>query len=449
MRRPFRLSKLCVLIAATLLLATAPCVAEEAATDSSKPLFTAEELDQIVAPIALYPDPLLAQIFMASTYPLEIVEAARWQKEHPDLKDKALEDALQEQTWDPSVKSLVAVPQVLTMMNEKLDWTQKLGDACLAQQDDIMIAVQRLRAKAKEEGNLETTKEQTVTVEQTPMKVEQNVTVQQAPPPQVIKIEPADPQVVYVPTYNPTVVYGTWPYPSYPPYSYYPPGYVAATSMLSFGVGMAVGAALWGDCNWGGCCNGGNNNVKINVNNYNNFNRTNIKNGNWNHNPQHRKGVGYRGNTAQQRYGNRSPQARQQAAARESYRGRAAAGRQEMARGGGPGNFGQKQGAGAQRPRASGAGGAANRPGGGARNPAAAPKARPGTASGTGQRQQRAQRPSAGASTRQASRGGGGSAFTGMGSGSAARQQSARGRASRGTGGGRGGGGRGGGGRRR
>jgi hypothetical protein len=446
MKLPLRVSKLRCLAVLLLLTAAPPCSAEEGAAEPSKPLFNAEEIDQLVAPIALYPDPLLAQIFMASTYPLEIVEAARWQKAHPDLKDKALEDALQEQPWDPSVKSLVAFPEVLVMMNDKLDWTQKLGDACLAQQNDVMIGVQRLRAKAKEEGNLETTKEQTVTVDPTPMKVEQNVTVQQPPPPQVITIQPANPQVIYVPTYNPTVVYGTWPYPAYPPYSYYPPGYVATASLFSFGVGMAVGAALWGNCNWGGCCGSSNNNIKINVNNYNNFNRTNISNGNWNHNPQHRKGVGYRGTTAQQRYGNRGPQARQQAAAREAYRGRAAAGREQMARGG-AGNRGQKPGAGGQRQRPAGAPGAAKGPGAGARNPAAAPKARQGGATGAGQRQPRAQQPRAGASTRQANQGGS-SAFSGMGSGGAARQQSARGRASRGGGGGRGGGGRGGGFRR-
>jgi hypothetical protein len=129
-------------------------------------LFKAEEIEQLVAPIALYPDALLAQVLMASTYPLEVVEAARWAKANPKPKDQAIENALQTQTWDASVKSLTAFPQVLTMMNDKLDWTQKLGDACLAQQKEVMDAVQRLRGKAEAQGNLKTTKEQKVIVEQ-------------------------------------------------------------------------------------------------------------------------------------------------------------------------------------------------------------------------------------------------------------------------------------------
>ena len=162
------------------------------------------EIEQLVAPIALYPDALVAQILMATTYPLEVVSAARLVKENPGVKDKALEDALQKQSWDPSVKSLAAFPQVLAMLNEKLDMTQKLGDAFLGQQKEVLDAVQRLRAKAQAAGNLKTSKEQTVETAQ-----EAGTTV--------IKIEPANPQVVYVPTYNPATVYGPWPYPAYPP----------------------------------------------------------------------------------------------------------------------------------------------------------------------------------------------------------------------------------------
>ena len=173
-------------------------------TGTSKPVFKQEELEQLLAPIALYPDDLVAQILMASTYPLEVVEAARWVKANPNLKGNQLTSALEKQNWDPSVKSLVNFPSVLTMMNDKLDWTQKLGDAFLAQQKDVMNTVQKLRAKAQASGNLKTTKEQTVVVQD-----------------QVIVIQPADPQVIYVPTYNPTVVYGAWPYPAYPPYYYY------------------------------------------------------------------------------------------------------------------------------------------------------------------------------------------------------------------------------------
>src|SRR5262245_853600 len=152
-------------ILATLLIVGSAVPAEQAAapaqsqaqTPAQAQPFKPEELEQIVAPIALYPDSLLAQVFMASTYPLEIVQAARWQKEHPDVKGDAVSKAVEQETWDASVKSLVAFPDVLTMMNEKLDWTQKLGDAFLAQQKDVMDAVQRLRAKAKEAGNLKST----------------------------------------------------------------------------------------------------------------------------------------------------------------------------------------------------------------------------------------------------------------------------------------------------
>jgi hypothetical protein len=153
-----------------------------------------EEIEQLVAPIALYPDSLVSQILMASTYPLEVVQANRWLRANKTLKGDALTKALEAQNWDPSIKSLVNFPQVLAMMSEKLDLTQRLGDAFLAQQKDVMDAIQRLRARAQAQGNLQTTKEQTVIVEQP----EAQTTV--------IKIEPADPQVVYVPSYNPTVV---------------------------------------------------------------------------------------------------------------------------------------------------------------------------------------------------------------------------------------------------
>ena len=189
------------------------------AQDTS-PVFKPEEIEQLVAPIALYPDSLVSQILMASTYPLEVVEAARWVKANKTLKGDALTAALEKQTWDPSIKSLVNFPQVLDMMNEKLDLTQRLGDAFLAQQKDVLDAIQRLRAKAQAQGNLKTTKEQTVIVEQPAAQT--TVVEQPAAQTTVIKIEPTNPQVVYVPTYNPTVVYGAWPYPAYPPYSYYP-----------------------------------------------------------------------------------------------------------------------------------------------------------------------------------------------------------------------------------
>src|SRR5215475_14558643 len=195
-----------------VVLVSLPWPLRLAAQGTTDTVFQPEEIEQLVAPIALYPDSLVSQILMASTYPLEVVEAARWLRANKTLKGDALTTALEKQTWDPSVKSLVNFPQVLDMMNQKLDLTQRLGDAFLAQQKDVLDAIQRLRAKAQAQGNLKTTQEQTVIVEQPAAETT------------VIKIEPTNPQVVYVPTYNPTVVYGAWPYPAYPPYSYYPPG---------------------------------------------------------------------------------------------------------------------------------------------------------------------------------------------------------------------------------
>lgn len=289
--------------------------ASSSASDSTaSKTISPDELASLVAPIALYPDALVAQILMASTYPLEIVEAARWVKANPDLKSDALESAMQNQSWDPSVKSLTAFPQVLAMMNDKLTWTNQLGDAFLADQKSVMNSLQALRQKAKAEGNLETNAQQTVTVED-------QATGSQ---PQTIIIQPTNPQVVYVPTYNPTVVYGAWAYPMYPPYYWYPPTYVHTSSAISFGVGLAVGAAMWGNCNWHSS------NVNINVNRYNSFNRTNINNNNWNHNSEHRRGVSYGDKGLQNRYGgNQSRDAK----ARDSFRGRADQGRKNIANG--------------------------------------------------------------------------------------------------------------------
>lgn len=312
--------------------------AADSATSAPAPAsktFKQEELDQLLAPIALYPDALLAQILMASTYPLEVVEAQRWVKNNPSLKDKALQDAVLKQSWDPAVKSLAEFPQVLNMMSEKLDWTQKLGDAFLSQQSQVMATVQSLRQKAKAQGNLNSSKEQTVVVEQAPANSSQTT---------IIKIEPTSPEVVYVPTYNPTVVYGAWWYPSYPPYYYYPPSYNPAAGLFAFTAGVAVGAALWGDCNWG------HGSVNVNVNQYNSYNRTNISNTNisntnisntnisnknlsntsWQHNAEHRKGVAYSDTATAQKYNKNSGQNTQ---ARENYRGRAETGQQEIKRG--------------------------------------------------------------------------------------------------------------------
>ena len=274
----------------------------QAASQQAAAAFSKEQVEQLVAPIALYPDALVAQVLMASTYPLEVVQAARWVKDNPKVTGKALEDAMQKQPWDPSVKSLTATPQVLAMMNDKLDWMQKLGDAFLASQKEVLDAVQRLRSKALAAGNLKSSKEQKVTTEQ-----EGGTTV--------IKVEPTNPEVVYVPVYNPAVIYGPWPYPMYPPYYYYPPAYAGGV-FFAFSVGIIIGNAWWGGCHWGG------GNVYISHHNYNNFNRTNINTGDWQHKPEHRKGVEYRDQGSREKYGGQRPGAD----TREAYRGRDGAG---------------------------------------------------------------------------------------------------------------------------
>ena len=299
--------------------AATPPGAAAAPVAQGEKTFSQEQLDQILAPIALYPDGLLAQVLMASTYPIEIVTAERWVKANPGLKDQALEDALQKQPWDASVKSMAAFPQVLTMMSEKLDWTQQLGDAFLAQKEDVAATIQNLRAKASKEGNLKDTKEQKIVTEQAATQT-------------IIKIEPANPQVVYVPTYNPTVVYGTWWYPAYPPYYYYPPGYVAAGVAWGFVAGAAAGA-IWGNYNWHG------GDVNIDVNRYNNFNKTNISNGNWNHDASHRGAVPYKDQGVAQKY---NKGASPGAANRDAYRGRdggAQAATRDAGRGAGAGTM--------------------------------------------------------------------------------------------------------------
>ena len=384
----------------TVLLATPPTILAQQAEQT---VFKQEELDQLLAPIALHPDPLVSQILMASTYPLEVVQAERWAKQNASLKGDALTAALEKQDWDASVKSLVNFPQVLTMMSEKLDWTQKLGDAFLADQKVVLDTIQKLRAKAQESGNLKTTQEQTVIVEE-----------------KIIKIEPANPQVIYVPSYNPTVVYGAWPYPAYPPYYYYPPGYVAS-SMMWFGAGMAMSAAwgyAWGNNDY----HGGNVNIdnsrNTNINNKIDRGKYQGDRGNFQHKPEHRKGVSYRDQGTAQKFNRASTN--DAIKSREQFRGRAEQGRQDIGRGGASdrASIGDRGGQGGSGDR----GGAGNRGGGGSS-----------IGGGSGSR---------------------GGAFSGVDrGGGAASSASSRGSASRGSsggggsrGGGGGGGGRGGGG---
>ena len=251
------------------------------AQDTAKKPFTPEQLDQMLAPIALYPDALLAQSLMAASYPLEVVEAARWSKANPALKGDAAVAAVKDKSWDVSVKSLVAFPQVISQLSDNLDWMQKVGDAMIAQQQDVADSIQRLRARAADAGNLQSGKEQTVTS-------------QGSGADRTIVIAPTNPEVIYVPAYNPNTAYGTWPYPAYPP-TYYPPppGYGYGSALLRglmFGVGIAAAGAIFGGWNWGR----GNSYVNVNVNRAvnidRNFNVNNINNGRWQHEPIHRQG---------------------------------------------------------------------------------------------------------------------------------------------------------------
>jgi hypothetical protein len=272
---------------------TAPPPAAAPPPAPAAELLKPAELDGLVAPIALYPDTLLANVLMAATYPLEIVRAERWLKDNSKLQGDALKAAAEQQSWDSSVKALVATPSVLQMLNERLDWTQKLGEAFLAQQQDVMDAVQRLRAKAHDRQKLVTTKEQVVTVRQ-----DQNR--------QMIYIEPAASDSIYVPYYDPPVMFGDWPYADYPAYPYYwgYPGYIAAgviATGLAFGAAYGLGrwatggywgrGGYWGGSrvNWGGGA--------ININ-------RGARVEHWQHNPAHRQGARYNNANLQQRFGN-------------------------------------------------------------------------------------------------------------------------------------------------
>ncbi len=221
--------------------------AAQAPNSQAPQILSMPELQALVSPVALYPDELLAQMLMASTYPLQVAQAALWLRANPGVTGAKLESAMAKQTWDNSVKSLVPFPDALNMLGNKLSWTQSLGDAYLAQPQDLMQAVQALRTMARQAGNLNATPQMAVTTD----------------PQSNIIITPANPQVVYVPAYSPAVVYGPWPYPAYPPYPVYNPawGYVA------FGTGFAVGSALWAYPRWG------NGTIVINNYRYNTFNR--------------------------------------------------------------------------------------------------------------------------------------------------------------------------------
>ncbi|MBR0900186.1 DUF3300 domain-containing protein [Bradyrhizobium tropiciagri] len=280
-----------------------PVQANQPAAAAAQPadqLLKPEQLEALVAPIALYPDSLLANVLAASTYPLEVVQADRWLKERKNLKGDALKTEVDKQAWDDSVKALASTADVLAMMSDKVDWTKNLGDAVLAQQADVMDAIQRLRSKAQANNKLVTTKQQKVSVQTQENK-------------QVIVIEQTDPNTIYVPYYDPATVYGAWPYAAYPPYYFGYPSYIGAgvvAAGLAFGAGWAIGR--WGNY-WGGGCNWGNRNVYVN------HRTTNIANG-WQHNSAHRQGVRYNNSSVQQRFGGTNNRAG--VSDRMNYRGR-------------------------------------------------------------------------------------------------------------------------------
>ena len=269
--------------------------------------FKDEEIDQMLAPIALYPDSLLSQVLMASTYPVDVKSAAAWSKAHPDAKGDEAVKQVQNEPWEPSVQSLVAFPQVLAMMDGKPDDVQRLGDAFLADPGRVMDRVQFLRKKAQEAGNLKSTEQQKVSQQTDSGK-------------QVIVIEPAQPQAVYVPVYQPTV-YGPWWYPSYPPYYWPPPPYYYPGAAFVGGVlwGAAIvgiSNSLWGGFHWGG------NDVNINVNRYNNINtnrQINANQNNFQHNAERRGDVPYRDSKSREQFGNKQAAG---AKDREAYRGK-------------------------------------------------------------------------------------------------------------------------------
>jgi hypothetical protein len=423
---------------------------QEMATTEEAPKIPNEQLDSLVAPIALYPDDLLAQTLAASTYPLEVMQLDQWMDKNKNLKDKALIDAVAKQPWDPSVQSMAAFPDVVQRMAENIQWMTDVGNAVLAQQKDVMDAVQRLRAKAQGTGNLKTGSEQ---------KVETKTTQSGQ---QVIVVEQANPEAVYVPSYDPAVVYGPAPaeYPYYP-YSY--PGYQPGTA-LAWGSAIAVGG-VWAHNNWGNCDW---DNGDVNINNNNNFNKNYNKNVNktgtgqgnsWQHNPQHRGNAPYANKQTANKYGGKTAGG---AGKPGGAGGVGGAGKPGGAGGvGGAGKPGGPGGAGGAG-KAGGAGGAgsAGKPGGPGGAGGAGGAGKPGGASGAGKASGGSaakasgggSKPSGGGGKGGADKvgghkpssgggGGGGGAFAG-GSGGSAKAASSRGGSSMKGGGGGGGGGK-------
>jgi len=378
-----------------VVLAQGTTPAPAGATEPAAAKLPPEQLDSLVAPIALYPDSLLAQTLVAATYPLEIIQLQQWLLKNPGLKDKALADAVAKQPWDPAIQSMAAIPDVVKRLADDVQWTTDLGNAFLAQQGDVMDAVQRMRKKAADKGALVPNEQQ---------KVETQVVEGKT----VIIVESANPEVVYVPSYSPTVVYGA-PYYPYPPI-YYPP-YVPGAAFVAFSFGVMVGAA------WGGYCCGmgwGHNDIDIDVNN--NFNRNNINAGNrneggkWQHDAQHRGAAPYADKATASKYGG--------AGRGESPGSRQASARQQPSGGGNP----------------SAGPGVSDRSAGGSRGDSAGPSSMDRGGGGGADRVGNYDAPKSGAASRSSGMSGGSGGYNG----NSARASSSRGASSMG---GRGGGG--------
>jgi hypothetical protein len=293
MKRPFWRTGLIIGILGSMLVTASaqPLPAAQPASGSAQSSSLSEaELDQLTAAIALYSDPLIAQILTAATYPLEVVEAHRWLQDpgNAALTGDQLTAALQQQSWDLSVKSLVPFPQILQMMDSNLDWTERIGEAFLGQQDAVMDSIQRLRQRAASAGSLRTTPQQTVSTED-----------------QDIAIEPANPDVVYVPYYDPDVIYGPWPWPDQSPFFLLPPpGIIIGGGLwIGFSIGFPILGPFWGWNRWDW------RHHRLDIVGGGGPGRT----GPWEHDPGHRHGVPYRNATLGARFQDRSEAARRDA----------------------------------------------------------------------------------------------------------------------------------------
>ena len=377
------------------------------AVDES-PKLSADQLESLVAPIALFPDPLLAQMLVASTYPLDVVAAQQWLDKNKDLKGEELTKAAEKQPWDPSVQAMVEIPDALKKLSENIAWTQDLGDAFLAQQSEVMDAVQNLRKKAKDAGKLDSTEQQKV----------ETTTVESKT---VIEIQPTSTQVVYVPQYNP-VAY--WPAPVYPyPPVYYPPYYPGA-ALIGFGVGVAIGIGMSGGWGWGCGWHGGGN--TININNNNNFNRNSNRTNNinrsgnsqWQHNASQRGGAPYKDKATANKYGGgargdsasaRTSQAQSRQASGGARSGGTSSGNFDRSRSGG--------GGGASATSRSGGGGGGDRMGSRSVSPSSSSRGSSSAFGGSMSGSSARSSSSRGSSSMSGSRGGGGMSRGGGGGG--------------------------------